>query len=194
MEELEQVLNNVEKVQLFSETRVEKQQIPECTTPCQNILNTTGTIKLTAGTSNPSSVVFPEPLNVGDTFPIFTDPTYLRFVVSQCEATASISTPCGVIECDVPVYQVNACGNLPFYFKFPAQFWPCTGPKESFDAYLNDVIRVNNVLCYNCDGSAPTLCENGISQVNGVATLIKICRDDVYIYFDFSIEIVLPGC
>ncbi|WP_144489550.1 hypothetical protein [Bacillus thuringiensis] len=194
MEELTQILNTAEKTQPFSETLVEEQQIPECTDPCQNILNATGTIKLTAGKNNPSTIVFPEPLNVGDTFSVLTDPTYLRFVVSQCEATASISTPCGVIECDVPVYQVTTFGNLPFYFEIPAQFWPCTGPKEPFDAYLNDIIRVNNVICYNCDGSLPTLCENGISQVTGITTLVRIRRDDAYVYFDFSIEIILPGC
>lgn len=38
------------------------------------------------------------------------------------------------------------------------------------------------------------LCNSGISQVNGTATLVRIRRDNSYIYFDFDVEIVLPGC
>lgn len=194
MEELNQVLNSTEKIQLDTENTSEVQQLLDCSTPCQNVITTSGTIRLTAGTSNPSSVIFPESLNVGDTFPVITDPFYLRFNVAQCDALASVTTPCGVIECNVSVSQISVIGNLPFYFEFPAQFWPCTGPRTDFSAYLNDVVQLNNVLCYNCDGSLPILCDNGLSQVNGTATLIRIRRDNSYIYFDFDVEIVLPGC
>ncbi|WOA61092.1 MULTISPECIES: hypothetical protein [Bacillus cereus group] len=194
MEELNQVLNSTEKIQLDTENTSEVQQLLDCSTPCQNVINTSGTIRLTAGTSNPSSVIFPEPLNVGDTFPVITDPFYLRFNVAQCDALASVTTPCGVIECNVSVSQISVIGNLPFYFEFPAEFFPCTGPRTDFSAYLNDVVQLNNVLCYNCDGSLPILCDNGLSQVNGTATLVRIRRDNSYIYFDFDVEIVLPGC
>lgn len=194
MEELNQVLNTTEKIQLDTGNTSEVQPLLDCSIPCQNIITTSGTIRLTAGTSNPSSVIFPEPLNIGDTFPVITDPFYLRFNVSQCDALASVTTPCGLIECNVSVSQISVIGNLPFYFEFPIEFFPCTGPKTDFSAYLNDVVQLNNILCYNCDGSLPILCNNGISQVKGTATLVRIRRDTSYIYFDFDVEIILPGC
>lgn len=104
MEELNQVLNSTDKIQLDTENTSEVQQLLDCSTPCQNVINTSGTIRLTAGMSNPLSVIFPESLNVGDTFPVITDPFYLRFNVAQCDALASVTTPCGVIECNVSVF------------------------------------------------------------------------------------------
>ncbi|KWU54300.1 hypothetical protein AWW70_27020 [Bacillus mycoides] len=193
-EELNRVLNTSEKIQIDNESTSDVEQLLDCSTPCQNVINTSGTIRLTAGTSNPSSIIFPEPLHVGDTFPVITDPFYLKLNVAQCDAQASVTTPCGVIECNVSVSQITAVGNLPFYFGFPAQFFPCTGPRTGFSAYLNDVVQINNVLCYNCDGSLPLLYVNGLSQVNGTATLVSIRRDSSYIYVDFNVEIVLPGC
>lgn len=194
MEELSQVLNTTEKVQLDHENTSDVQQLVDCSIPCQNVINTSGTIRLTAGTSNPLSIFLPELLSVGNTFPVITDPFYLRLNVSQCNAQASVATPCGNIECNVSVSQISAVGSLPFYLEFPAEFWPCTDSRTRFNAYLNDVVQVDHVLCYNCDKSLPLLCENNISQVKGTATLAKIRQDNSYMYFDFDIKIILPGC
>ncbi|PFV34622.1 hypothetical protein COL01_11415 [Bacillus thuringiensis] len=193
MEQLNSILNTNEKIKLDSQNVLDIQLL-DCSTPCQNVINTSGTIRLTAGTSNPSSIIFPVQLNIGDTFPVITDPYYLKLNSTPCDAEASINTSCGIVNCNVVVYQISVIGNLPFYFEFPAEFWPCTGPRTGFRAYLNDVVQLNNVLCYNCDGSLPLLCENGLSLVNGKATLVSIRQDELYIYFDFNVEIILPGC
>lgn len=183
-----------EKEKPIFESPIQSQQLPSCSGNCNNTLNTTCTVRLTAGTNNPQSVVFPSPLAVGDTLPVITDPFYLHSFATECESAATVHSPCGDIVCSVPIFKVSVVGSLPFYFQFPAEFWPCTGPTTPFMAYCNDVVPVNNIVCYNCDGALPALCHNGLSNVNGIATLISITQDASYIYFNFDIKITLPGC